>query len=228
MLTNMTPDMAEFFGILLGDGSLKRGGKGRFFRVKISGNSKTDLLYYKRRIIPQIVKIFDIKPKLYFYKKYDALECYFYSKEIVMSLFDMLGIPENKLKYDAKNLDMVLKSNKLKTCFLRGFFDTDGTIYRKYDHYAQIEFRNHNHNILLKIFSFLIGLNFNPSHCRDHGHVFIHRQHEIKKFFRVIGSSNPKHIVRYLYWKENKAVPKISQVEELLKGFDNNIPFFDK
>jgi DNA-binding transcriptional regulator WhiA len=122
----------------------------------------------------------------------------------------------------------ILRNKELKRHFLRGLFDTDGTIYKKYGNYAQIGLRIYNENVFNSVLSFLKQFNFKPSANRKFNYIYIHSQRDIRKFFKEIGSSNPKHIVRYLHWKRLSEVPKIEKTELLLKNFNIQLPFFDK
>ncbi|MEE9405953.1 MAG: LAGLIDADG family homing endonuclease [Candidatus Aenigmarchaeota archaeon] len=219
--------MAEFFGILVGDGNLFYSKKHRFYRVKISGDSETDLAYHKYYVIPLIKNLFNLEPKMAFHKDFREVDSYFYSKEIVSKLKKKFNFPERKSDYSAKHIHILLKNDMLKASFLRGFFDTDGTIYKKYGNYAQIGFRNHNFDILNEIFLILKSMGLNPSFNR-HGSVCIHRQKEIKEFFKLVGSSNPKHIVRYLKWKNTGKVPPIQETMRLMNDYDFELPYLDK
>lgn len=155
------------------------------------------------------------------------MDCYLYSRKVVENLKEMIKFPNRKIEIEIKKLNNPINKKELYPHFLRGFFDTDGSIYKKYDHYAQISFRNHNKDILNFIYGLLRSMGFNPSYERRFGNVFIHRQKEVDSFFRKIGSSNPKHIVRYQYWKNKKRVPRIEEIikKSLLKNQKYNLPF---
>jgi DNA-binding transcriptional regulator WhiA len=227
MPSHITPEMAEFYGIYIGDGNIILNKKRRQYRFKISSNKNTDYEYVKRRVQFLINKLFKTKSKIYLYKNMNYFECYFYSKKIIEHLVHLFELDENDVRKDRLS-NKILKNDDLKKYFLRGLFDTDGTIYKKYGDYAQIGFRIYNASIFNSVLTFLDQLEFNPSANRGFNYVYIHSQKEIRHFFRDIGSANPKHIARYLYWKNFSEVPKIEKTEQLLKNFDRPLPFFDR
>lgn len=227
MKTHITPEMAEFYGIYIGDGNIILDNKRRQYRFKISSNKNTDYEYIRRRVQYLINRLFGKESKIYLYKKVNYLECYFYSKKIITDLVKVFELDAHNLK--KRKLSMRILENDInKKHFLRGLFDTDGTIYKKYGHYAQIGFRVYNKEIFEQIFTFLKQLGFRPSANRRFNYIYIHSQGEIGRFFRDIGSSNPKHVVRYVYWKKFLEVPRIDKTIQLLKEFSEPLPYFDK
>ena len=101
----------------------------------------------------------------------------------------------------------ILGNKKFLLRFMRGFFDTDGCVYRKYGKYAQIQIKLGCEETLSSIRRVLIKLNFNPTrvqegHNRDFGDflywkIYLTRQEEIKRFFVEIRPMNHKHNTRY-------------------------------
>ena len=87
-----------------------------------------------------------------------------------------------------------------------GLFDTDGCVYKKYDNYAQIQFKLGSSALILSIRKALKNLNFNPTMIKEELHskggaginwkFCLCRQSEIKRFFDVINPMNSKHVDR--------------------------------
>lgn len=227
MKSHITPEMAEFYGIYIGDGNIVLNKKRRQYRFKVSSNKNTDYEYVKRRVQFLIKKLFKKESKIYLYKNMNYLECYFYSKKIIEFLVRLFELDSDDVKKDRLSKKL-LKNDDLKKHFLRGLFDTDGTIYKKYGNYAQIGFRIYNKEIFNSVLMFLKQLGFNPSANRGFNYIYIHSQKEIERFFMEIGSANPKHIMRYIHWKKFSEVPKIDKTAQILKNFNKPLPFIDK
>lgn len=218
----MTPDLAEFLGAMLGDGNVfLKNGKGH---ITITSNMHTDFPYLKLRLLPLVKKIFAVEAKIYSYpKRENVARLRINSKAAIIELIRFLPIGK---KIGKMKIPERLWSNKdLLASFVRGFFDTDGTIFQKYGKYAQIEFRTYDKKFKVELVRAIKHLGFNPSVNRNHNSVCIHRQEEIHMFFRSVGSANPKHILRYKIWSKSGNVPRIEEVPELIKNFKGKLPY---
>jgi intein/homing endonuclease len=112
--------LAEFLGILLGDGNLNKSSN----CITIVG-SLEELDYYNNFVIPLITSIFKIKPNLRFRKDRNAIYIDFNSKYIMDYLSKDLGLVRGSKKY-AYVPNLIKNNPKLIPHFLRGLFDTDG------------------------------------------------------------------------------------------------------
>lgn len=83
-------ELAEFIGIMLGDGSLgiykctSKGITRMQYRVKITMNSEEDMQYAQKVVIPLIFKIFSVQPHLRKRDGEKTIDILIFSKEIVM------------------------------------------------------------------------------------------------------------------------------------------------
>jgi hypothetical protein len=78
-------------------------------------------------------------------------------------------------------------------------FDTDGSVYRKYGPYAQVQFKTVSENLMCFVRDKLTTLGLHPTRIRpdETKHRFLLcRQKEVEAFFRLVKPSNPKHIER--------------------------------
>jgi len=224
---HITPEYAELIGIIIGDGSISYYQNYHQFRLTISLNSKTDIVYAKERVIPLISKIWKITPRIYFQPNENNIKIRFYSKEIVEELLE-IGLPKNK-KYRHLRIPKIISNDieLLKNC-IRGIFDTDGSIFKKYGKYAQIGIKTSSERLRNEIVNLLKYLGLMPSIDKKFNYIFIHRQKEIELFFKIIGSSNPKHILRFIKWKETNSVPKMEEIVDMLgkwKRYCKTLPF---
>jgi len=188
--------LAEFIGIMIGDGSITK------YQASIALNIETDI-EYSVYVGSLICELFGIIPT---YQRREESGC----MVIVVSsieLTDLLisfGLPMgDKLKAGLDIPDWIrLDLNYSKAC-LRGIFDTDGSIFQeihkfgtKQYAYPRMAFVSYSEPLRETIFEKLceIGL---LAKIRNNRNVTIERFTDIEKYFRIVGSSNPKHIRRY-------------------------------
>ncbi len=151
--------------------------------------------YFTNHLIPLFSSEFGVTPRIYAYKNNNGLECYFYSKKITKQLLDM-GMVGNKTIESPRIPQSISKDDTLMKPFLRGYFDGDGSVYRKYGNYLQIGFRSIDEKLLNLIFKLLRQLGYHPSITLKHKNVFIHRQREVIRFFEEVKPANQKHWLR--------------------------------
>lgn len=200
-----TPELAEIMGIILGDGGLYAH-KGNKYQMIIAFNKKeVDYLNHVKSLLegyfrPYCFGIVNDKCEL----KLQNISVYIgkFLLESGMKLGD-------KLKSKVTIPNWIFDRNLLIPA-VRGLFDTDGCVYRKYDHYAQIQFKLASYPLLKSVRDALISLNFNPTKIHeDRGKnfkswkIYLSRQGEILRFFNLISPNNPKHIKRHNKIKRN-------------------------
>jgi len=227
LIRQITPEIAELIGIIIGDGHIGFYPSYKHFRLTISLNSETDLFYLKKRVLLLIRKVFKANPEIYFQPGEKNVKCRFYSKEVILWLIS-LGLP---FKNKAKKVgipDTIKRSKKLIIPCIRGIFDTDGSLFKKYGKYAQVEFRSYSRKLQEDLSTALKDLGFSPSISKKHNHIFLHRQGDVIKFFCVVGSSNPKHIVKFNHWIEFGFVPSTSKIIKDINEYKGKLPFFYK
>jgi DNA-binding transcriptional regulator WhiA len=114
--------LAEFVGILLGDGSITRTYQNR---IQITLN-KNEILYAKY-IQKLITEIFDIDAKIKFRKTENALDIHIFKRKIIDFLLDGVGLKESP-KWNRQIVPKIFLNNYLEKLILRGYFDTDGSV----------------------------------------------------------------------------------------------------
>jgi hypothetical protein len=181
-------NLAEFVGIMLGDGYLSDN------RIKISFNSKES--YYIDYVSKIVEDIFDTKPIIKFRKNENTAELFVFKREIIKKIksiglinspkWNNAVIPNKILKYD---LDV-----------LRGYFDTDGCVVITNNNgtiYPRIEMKicpspMQNQFIqILKKYSFRFGVyQIGKGEVR----IQLNGKKQLEKWFKLVGSNNQKHI----------------------------------
>ena len=180
-------DLAEIIGVLNGDGHISKDKK----EICIVGNKheKDYALYLKKLFSTKL----HIDFNLFFYGNCFKLRAYSIelSKFLIMNYNLPNGNKLGKLHIPRK----IFVNRNLLTSYIRGLFDTDGTLYnRRKDDYV-IEISSADKNYLIEIKSALESLNFKVSLLKNH--VAIYKQDEIVKFFGLIKPANSKHLKKY-------------------------------
>ncbi|MFA6285319.1 MAG: LAGLIDADG family homing endonuclease [Parcubacteria group bacterium] len=191
--------LAEFVGILLGDGGISQR------QVSITLNRETDKEYIK--FVKKMIKeLFGISPGLYSHLKSKADTIVISRTELVEYLTQRLGLKTgNKVKQRIDIPKWIMRKRKYKIACLRGLVDTDGTtIIHRYKSknrfyvYKKLGFTSRSFPLLKSVNGILTELKIKNRIAKDQYDIRIEAVADIKKYFDLIGSSNPKHLKRYL------------------------------
>ncbi len=179
-------DLAEFIGIMLGDGHLTP------MQVSVTlGNKEKSYVDYVSTLIK---KIFHAKPKCIKSKKGHFI-VYIGSTKIVRWLCDM-GLVYNKVKYQVDIPRWIFRRSVFMKSALRGLYDTDGSVYRLKIG-MQISFCNHSRPLIESVRRILLDLGFSPSKISGFN-LYLTRFNDRVRFYNEIGFRNKKHIDKYL------------------------------
>lgn len=190
--------LAEFFGILFGDGHLSN------YQVSVTTSSQTDKEHaeYTQKLIEDL---FSIKPYLKVRKNKNVINVVASSKNLVKFL-NKNGMPiGNKIENNLTAPDWIKNKVIFQKAFIRGLFDTDGCVYldihriknKTYKHLG-LTITSYADNLVLDIIDFLKNFGFTPTNRDTQKSVFLRRQKEIARYFKEIKTSNPKHYNRYI------------------------------
>lgn len=195
----ISADLAEFVGIVMGDGAITK------YQVTITLNSKDDREYLFV-IVKLIKKLFNVTPGIFYEKKRNAVNIYLSRIKIVEYLTTVLGLKIGHKLKSAIEIPQWIKKNRLyQKAFIRGLIDTDGCIYyekhrlkNKTYSYPRLNFVNSSPGLINAVFDILNDLNLNPRIRRSGKAVQVENMDDIWHYFKVIGTSNPKHEDRWL------------------------------
>lgn len=192
-----SPDVAEFLGVLIGDGFI---GSYPGRMIQITGNKINDKEYYQNYLIPLIKRIFNAK--INFYERRNCLRLTIYSKEIFTTIKATFDFPVGK-KGDIAIPKNMLESDECKLRLIRGLFDTDGSISLQRKKYPVIAIITTSKILALQIQEILNQFDFRAYICKstqkgfkDAFRVTIFGKQKVLKWKSLIGSSNPYHIKR--------------------------------
>jgi intein/homing endonuclease len=199
-------DLAELFGILLGDGHISH------FQIVVTlGTKEPEYAEYVQKLVE---KVFGAKPKIGIRKKSFThkyyRDVYLGSVKVTKWLIDQ-GLKNNKVESQVDVPRWIFKKPIFMKRFLRGFFDTDGSIY-KLKFGIQISLSNKSQPILHTLHELLVRLRYSPS-AVSADRVYITRIPDIKRFFAEIKPKNQKHTERFKWF--------ISQLRGSDSGYSN-------
>ncbi len=195
----ISKELAEFIGIMLGDGGISR------YQITITLHDKDDLKYSKF-VLKLMKKLFGINPSVYHSKKKSVNTLVISRSKLIKFLTGRIGLKiGNKIKQQIDIPNWIKKDKKLKIACLRGLMDTDGClVIHKYKvknkeyRYKKLDFCSASQSLIKSVMKILKEFDFKPRLSHNGKNIWIDKQDEVKRYFAVIKSNNPKHISRFL------------------------------
>lgn len=200
--------LAEFIGILLGDGNITP------TQVTVTLGTKED--EYVAYVVKLMTELFGAQAKVSVNKK-GHKTVYIGSTMLVKWLLQM-GLVKNKVKMQVDIPDWCYEKKKYLKAVIRGMFDTDGSVYRlKRSNGIQISFTNRSFPLLKSAIFILRKLGYSPSKISCYK-VYLTKKRDIKTYCKRIGFANQKHAKRIKIfrhgwipkWKTEQTVVKCS------------------
>jgi DNA-binding transcriptional regulator WhiA len=211
-----TPELAEFMGIMLGDGCCHA----KSYQITICCGT-IDGTYITEYIPNLINKLFSKKVKFRKITK-EGFDCLFSSIDVYKFLKKSMGFASPKITCKIPKI-FFNDINLLRAC-VRGLFDTDGGLHRHHVKSAQLKFTNKSLPIIDSLEKALKQLNYNPIRTIDHKEKNTHAIYlfskDVKKYFNEIGSSNPKNKIKFRHWVETGIVPLNMEIEKEVRLSD--------
>ncbi len=208
----ITEELSELFGALLGDGCLsqykRKGRKTQVYCTLFTGHTH-DLPYYENTLNPILIKYFSVNGRI---RKRKGIECIILivTAKHIFDYLNRMGCPIGT-KSNLYIPKQIFNDNTLAISCVRGIFDTDGTIYNRYSKqysnhpkfylYKVVQIKMKEPLLIKQIGEILnrngisttkIGLSNNSSVIR------VTNQESVSKFFSTIKPSNKYHVERYL------------------------------
>ncbi len=197
--------IAEFIGIMLGDGSIgiyktKAGNK-----IKIHRTVKVTLDSRNKGYIDYIVNIFkdilNVEARLSYKKNENAVDICTHKLNALNYVLNNIGLKISP-KWGKMQIPTDYQSGKLGLMVLKGLFDTDGCLSVFNNNgtiYPRIEIRLCPSPAQAQVNGILDEFNFKykiQNHERGKTRVRISGKEQLKKWFNLIGSANPVQIER--------------------------------
>lgn len=188
-----SPRLAEFFGIIMGDGNVYVNKKYGVYQIRVACHPIQEQQY--AQFVSNLLKtLFGLKASLT--RRKLALYVDVNSRELADFLLENLPGLKTRFSYPTWILDdpQCLKS------FVRGLTDTDGSVHRlsnKDPQTIRISFKNADKSLSLAYQKALLNLGFHPSKL-IYRNIFLTRKEDTGRYLREIGFSNTKHLERLL------------------------------
>lgn len=189
-----SPKIAEFFGIMLGDGNLSH------FQVMVTLGNKEST--YARYVQGLMQELFGGIPKITT-RKTGYVDVYLGSTRVTQWLMQE-GLVFHKVTSQVNVPQWIFSKKVYIRALLRGFFDTDGSVY-ELRHGIQISFTNMSNPLLHSLHNMLCALGYSPSAISAH-RVYLTKRTDIERFFHEIQPANAKHRRRFQNIKERRCV----------------------
>ncbi len=190
-----TDDLAEFFGIMLGDGHISR------YQVVVGLGNKEE--QYANYVAGLMERVFGVRGHIAV-RRSGYRDVYFGSVDIVKWFLNE-GLVHHKVRSQVDIPRWLFSSRKFSQRFVRGFFDTDGSVYQlKFG--IQISLSNNSLPLLTSLRAMLNGLGYKASHVSA-ARVYLTRRGDVWRFFEEIRPRNPKHVRRFkAFWSRAKTM----------------------
>jgi hypothetical protein len=212
----LSPKLAEFIGILLGDGSLSKTG----YECSIVLNKIYDAPYINY-VKSLIFELFGVYPHFYPFKT-KAARITIYSKRLFEFLVNILN-----LSYGIQNKNIptsIFENRTLIKSVLRGIFDTDGSIFLSSKRKI-INIASTSKSLKNDIIGLLEAVEI-KYHLSDKN-INITNHNDVKRFLTVVGSSNLKNIIKIIeFYKNNVSIRSDQNLLDKFHIYSNTkLPF---
>jgi hypothetical protein len=215
----MNTDLAELVGVFIGDGCLSRYFSkydGRYKKVVLfTGNLENDMEYYEKVLKPIIINNFGVSGYIYFRKDDCTIRYSLFCSKIIEFLFN-LGFKFGSKSSSCKIPDAI-NSRNLEIACVRGIFNSDGTVYRRYGrrfnnhkvyykNYAVVQFKMKSKTLVSQIRYILQRNGFKVNKLTNterYSLIRITDQKYVEMFFNEIATNHHYHLQRYANIKNN-------------------------
>lgn len=199
--------LAEFFGIMMGDGAI-----GNSWQAVISLNSKADESYAVH-VHDLIFTLFEVHPKVSKRKESNTLLLTLSSTTIVDFLLSKGLVFGDKIRGNILIPDWILSNAEYRLACVRGLMDTDGCLYihrhtvsnKRYENLG-LCFTSYATPLLQQVARIFEQSGIIP-HINSHGRrIYLYSAKSVVKYITVFGSSNDRILSIYEKWRRRIAV----------------------
>ncbi len=186
-LIKMDSKLAEIFGVLNGDGHISN----FKYEICVVGDTR------EKNYLNYLKTLFEGKFKIQFnfFEEPTRIKLRTYSIELSNLLTKNYGLPKGNKLGKLKIPRQVLHYRKWIISYIRGLFDTDGSIYQRRKKDLVVNIRSADMRFINEVKGALSELGFHSSLSK--GNLNLYRQEEVARFFRIIKPANPKHLKNF-------------------------------
>jgi hypothetical protein len=238
----ISESFAEIIGMTLGDGCISV--TKRYCEFALLGDRNEEREYYENYVIPLLNKelFVPLLNKQLFgkeYKKSGVFGVYCFRKEVVDKFLEA-GLKSGS-KLHAQIPESILKDQKLTYAFLRGIFDTDGSLYFNKNYSTKIENRIHNRprlkleitslSIIKQVFEVLKLEGYSPylkppyKGKRDTNPlqaIILQKKKDVERFLIEIGLRSIKHLTKWAIYQKCGFCPPKTTIKERKAILENH------
>lgn len=190
-------ELAEFVGIVLGDGGIAD------YQITVTLNS-ADEQEYASFIIHLMRNLFRVPVVVSYRKNSLSMDLIISRVALIRFCIEKLGLSKgNKIKHQVDIPAWIRKNQKYALACVRGLIDTDGSVFThrykvngKLYSYKKLEFCSRSGPLRYSVCRILADFNIRGRLSRGYD-VFVDDQQQVKRYFQIVGSHNPKHLMRY-------------------------------
>lgn len=201
-LPNPSPRLAEFFGIMMGDGGINNP-----WQANITVNAIADAEYESHlRVLSE--ELFGITPAVRKRKNREALVISLASTTLVDFLVAR-GLPRgNKIAQGLKIPAWILRNVEFQKACVRGLIDTDGCLFihkhkiqNKLYQNIGLCFSSRSHVLLKQIAGILENFGIAAHIDKRHQNVYLYKAAAVAKYLEIFGTSNKRIQLVYRKWR---------------------------
>jgi hypothetical protein len=204
----ITPKLAGFIGIILGDGHISK----LKYEISVTLDSVLDKKYIDKIVKTYFFDLFKKEPSIYYSKSNKGVKCFIYSKKLFYFLTNEIGLPSGNKKYNKNNImpKIFFKNKILLKRVIRGLFDTEGGFYQHNKTSPRIYIYNTSKPLLDSLDRALKQLGYKSILKKNT--IKICKKEEIKRFFKEIGTKDYQKKLKYQIWLKEGKVPKKNRI----------------
>lgn len=200
--------LAEFFGIMIGDGGINN-----HWQANISMNATKDL-GYSFYIAELCHKLFDITPAIRERQTKNTLIVSLTSTTIVEYLIRNGLCRGNKLKAGLKIPTWILNKKSYQKACVKGLIDTDGCLFihvhkskwGKVYRNIGLNFSNYSPDLIFQVADILNDFGIIPHLHKSGKQIFVYQAEAVAKYLKEFGTSNNRIKLVYKTWRDARAV----------------------
>lgn len=206
-LPRYSKELAEFFGIMMGDGGINND-----WQANVTLNSITDSAYVKH-VSTLCKKLFGITPATRKRKGKNALVISLASISVVDFLV-LHGLPRgNKLKNGIHIPQWVFSKPAYMKAMIRGLIDTDGCLFvhvhrvrgKVYKNIG-LTFTSYSNDLLFQVVEVLTKFGIIPHITKRGRDIYLYQADSVEKYLKIFGTSNKRIKSVYKKWRDARVV----------------------
>lgn len=192
----LSADLAEFVGIVLGDGGIRR------WQVTVSCNQLDEA--YAQYVGQLVTKLFGIDVGI-------SVDCKNHTASVVISSVELVEFLKsigltvgNKVRQQVDLPSWVWQQHNFQVACLRGLMDTDGCVYQhsyrvngKLYTYTKLAFTNYSRPLLSSTKRLFENLGLYPTLHKDNRRLYLHDSQAVRKYFAMVGTHSTRYQNRY-------------------------------